>query len=47
MAISGFVMFSLTMFIGRMAATDFAKHGAAQVCWFGGVLATLGLALFC
>ena len=46
MAISGFVVFSLTMFIGRMAADGLvAKHGAAQVCWFGGVLATLGISL--
>ena len=46
MAISGFVMFSLTMFIGRMAADGLvAKHGAAQVCWLGGVLATLGVSL--
>ena len=38
MAISGFGMFSLTMFIGRMAADGLvAKHGAAQVCWFGGL----------
>ena len=46
MAISGFVVFSLTMFIGRMAADGLVvKHGAAQVCWLGGVLATLGVSL--
>jgi MFS family permease len=44
MAMGGFVTFSLAMFTGRMLADNLVEQfGAIRVCWFGGLLATLGL----
>jgi len=44
MAVSGFVTFSLAMFTGRMLADNLVEQfGAIRVCWFAGLLATLGL----
>ena len=46
MAVSGFVTFSLAMFTGRMLADNLVgQFGAIRVCWFGGLLATLGICI--
>ena len=46
MAVSGFVTFSLAMFTGRMLADNLVEQfGAIRVCWFAGLLATLGLCI--
>ena len=46
MAVSGFVTFSLAMFTGRMLADSLVEQfGAIRVCWFGGLLATLGICI--
>ena len=46
MAVSGFVTFSLAMFTGRMLADNLVgQFGAIRVCWFAGLLATLGLCI--
>jgi predicted MFS family arabinose efflux permease len=43
-AVSGFVIFSLAMCIGRMLADNLVHQiGAIRVCFFGGLLATLGI----
>jgi MFS family permease len=45
-AVSGFVMFSLAMCLGRMLADHLVyRFGAIRVCFFGGLLATLGICL--